>query len=226
MKKVLLIALILILCVGCKVKPDSENPYPDATQFEMEYEEYNLKANPDNGKIYPKLDIPYPNPIHYSTYAEINDVLDGTGVIYLGFPNCPWCRNAVPVLLDVCEELEIDTVYYLNNREDRDSLYLDDNGEIVTEEEGTEEYKKLLEKLGEYAEVYDGLENEEIKRIYFPTVIVVKRGEILLYHTSTVESQEDPYTVLNSEQYNELKELYTTAIKKMKINGCSVDKKC
>ena len=44
---------------------------------------------------------------------EIFDILDGTGIIYFGFPECPWCRNAVPVLLDAAEEVGIEKIYYI-----------------------------------------------------------------------------------------------------------------
>ena len=82
------------------------------------------------------------------------------------------------------------------------------SGNIVVDEEGTEEYKKLIELLYDDLNVYEGLNDETIKRIYFPTVIFIKDGNVVGLHTSTVESQTDPSKSLTDEQYSELKEIY------------------
>ena len=33
----------------------------------------------------------------YRSLDEINKILEnGTGVVYLGFPECPWCKGYIP----------------------------------------------------------------------------------------------------------------------------------
>ena len=99
-----IVAIILII-MGYFMFPkkDNEPSYTitnDSLKFKEEYENLNGKDN-GNGKNYLSIDIKSYNPISYSNYEEIFDILDkGTGVIYLGFPECPWCRNLVPVLVD------------------------------------------------------------------------------------------------------------------------------
>ena len=70
-------------------------------------------------KLYPDIDK---NEIHsvikycleYLTEKEAVKLLEkGTGIIYFGFSGCPWCRNLVPILTDLAEELE-EPVYYLD----------------------------------------------------------------------------------------------------------------
>lgn len=183
----------------------------DALNFEKEYEKLNNRVNSNNNKVYPTVDISSDNPIKYSSYDEIFQILEsGTGVIYLGFPECPWCRNLVPVLLSAAKEVELDTLYYLNISEDRDLLLLDENKNIITEKEGNKKYFELVSKLDQILDEYiltanDGSEVKTgEKRIYLPLVIFVKNGEIVGYHDGTVESQEDPYVALTDRENEEL----------------------
>lgn len=217
-QKIILCVVVLIIGLVSFIflKPESM-----ATKFKLEYESLNGKKNDE--KTYMEVDVPSNNNIVYASYDQIFDVLDGTGVIYFGFPECPWCRNVVSILVDAAKETGIDKVYYLNNKEDRDSKILKD-GKIITEKEGTNNYKKLLNKLGDKASTYEGLEDESIKRLYFPTVVVVKNGKIVDYIEGSVDSQEDPYTPLDNKQKEELKEKYTNAMRK--ILSCGQDEKC
>ena len=226
MKKILTISLLIILVsitTSC-IRFGSES---DALKFKEEYEALNGKLNDDGTKSYLEIEIDKENPIKYSNYEEINKVLDeGTGVILFGFPECPWCRNAIPELIDIANDLELKTIYYINNLEDRDIRKLDDEGNIVVEREGTKDYQKLLEKLGENASVYGGLEDTTIKRIYFPTVVFVVEGEIIATHVSTVESQsgEDPYKGMTDNQKEELQLIYRDNI--LKVLNTSCEEEC
>ena len=183
----------------------------DNIKFVEEYEEYNGKETPYGGK-YLEIEVPQDNKVKYSSYDEIYSILeDGTGVIYFGFPTCPWCRNLVPVLVDASNEAGIDTIYYFNNKEDRDVKELVDN-EIVIKKNGTQNYYKLVDKLESVLGEYEGLNDSSIKRLYYPTVIFVKDGKIVDSHIGTVDSQENPSIFLDKQQYEELK---TTLVNKM-----------
>lgn len=187
----------------------------DSLKFKEEYESLNGKEN-SSGKNYLSLNISSNNPIVYSSFQEVYNLIEkGTGIIYFGFPGCPWCRNAVPVLLDAAQELNISKIYYFNALSIRDKKHLDENGNIITDEEGTEDYKKLVEILYDELPVYDGLNDDSIKRLYFPTVVFVKDGKIVGIHTSTVDSQSDPYIKLSEEQYSELKNIYLDLMNKI-----------
>lgn len=213
-QKVILCLVVLVIGVVSFIylRPESME-----THFKLEYESLNGKDN------YIDVNIPSDNNIIYADYEQIFDVLEGTGVIYFGFPECPWCRNAIPVLIDAAKESGIENIYYLNNSEDRDSKILKD-GKVITEKEGTDNYNKLLKKLGDKASTYEGLKDDSIKRLYFPTVVVVKNGEITDYIEGTVDSQKDPYTPLNKDQEKELKDKYIKAMNKLKT--CDQNSKC
>lgn len=187
---------------------------------------------------YSKLNISVNNPIKYSNYDEIiNLIKRGTGIIYLGFPECPWCRSALPVLLDVSKNNNVETIYYLNIKNERDSYIVEDDKVIYAidddgkEIKGTNGYFELLKVLDEYLSEYvielDGkLYEVGEKRLYAPSVIFVKNGYVTHIQVSTVETHIDPYKTLTSEQYSELYSIYENEILNIYNNTCSNGTSC
>ena len=219
MKKII-ISLMLIsafILTGCQNKEKT-----DAVKFKEEYERLNNQVV--NDKKYLELTIDKKNPIKYKTAEEIVDIIKNkTGIIYLGYPECPWCRNAVPVLLEAAKQTGVNDIYYLNMHDIRDKKELKD-GKVVTVEDGTEGYKKILEALGDKASVYKDLNDESIKRIYVPLVVFVENGKVVATQESTVESQKDPYVKLTEEQEKELLNIYKDNIHKVYNDMC--DESC
>ncbi len=206
--KPIIIALLLVFSLTTGIAYsllNKEETKEDAIKFKEEYEALNNVTREGTDKTYTSMDLSENNPMYYATYEEVYDVLENTGVIYLGYPECPWCRNLVPTLIDAAKKVSINKIYYINMYEERNKLSLDENGNIITEKEGTEGYRNLVEKLKDVLPVYEGLNDESIKRIYVPLVIFVKDGEIIATHSGTVSSQEDPYIPLTEEQQKELK---------------------
>lgn len=186
-----------------------------ALRFKKEYESLNGITLESLKIPFLEMQIPDENAMFYSSIEEIMDVLDkGTGIIYFGFPECPWCRSAVPVLIDAVKETGASKIYYYNAYPIRDVKHLDDKGNIVIDKEGTKEYYTLISKLAPVLKPYEGLNNEQIKRLYLPTVLFVKDGKIVKMHEGTVESQTDPNIKLTEDQRKELKEIYKDGINK------------
>lgn len=221
MKKISLV-LGLFCCMfvlnGCGKVEKTTPLTEEETKFKTEYEAINGKTI--NDSTYTTITVPEDNDIVYSNEEEIIKLLkSGTGVIYFGYPECPWCRNAVPVLVDAVKELKIGKIYYFNGKDIRDKKSVDENGNVVTEKEGTSEYYQILEALGNFADDYDGIPNA--KRLYFPTVVVVKDGKIIGTHASTVDSQKDPSILLKEDQKEELKEIYQNYLSKISSTVCN-----
>ena len=236
MKKssMIIIAIVTVFAIFIGYKyfsNDKDVTNKDAIEFKKEYEKLNNRVNTFNNKVYPEVNISKENVIKYSSYDEILEIVKGgTGVIYLGYPECPWCRNLVPTMLLAANEVEIDTIYYLNIKEDRDVLMLNDNKQIVTQKEGTKQYYELVEALSSILDDYvltnsDGEEvNTGKKRIYVPIVIFVKEGKIIGKHLDTVESQKDPYVLLNDVQQEELLLKLINLMSQVSGNVC--DERC
>lgn len=102
------------------------------------------------------------NVFTYRTIEEINKILkNGTGLIFLGFPKCSWCRGYVPIINEVAKKEGLEKIYYFNIYEDRKN--------------NTEEYQEMVKLLKGFLR-YDDEGNE---RIYAPSLIAVKNGKIL-----------------------------------------------
>ncbi|MDD2505007.1 MAG: hypothetical protein PHF21_01900 [Bacilli bacterium] len=227
-KKLKIIIGILITLILCSPifynfikdrKKDEQYSYVitnDSLNFKQEYEQ----LNSDTDK-YLNVEIPSYVPIEYVDYDKIFEILDnGTGIIYFGFPECPWCRNLTPVLASSAIDYGIDTIYYFNKHEDRNSLSLNKKGKIVTDKKGTKEYNKLIDLLKEVLPVYRGLNDDSIKRLYFPTVLFVKEGKVLgLEQTLSTYAERidgDPLIPMSKAEKDELSNIFKNYYKQIK----------
>lgn len=163
----------------------------DGEKFKAEYEALN------NENV--NINISKNNPIKYVTLDEVFDIIQNkTGVIYFGFPGCPWCRNMIPVLFEAAKNNNIDTIYYFNPRNVKKS----DN----------DEYNKLKEILNEYLS-----EDENGQKVlYVPDVYFIKDGKIVGHHLGTVDSQADPTISLTEEEKNELLDIFNELYEKIR----------
>lgn len=108
------------------------------------------------------------NVFAYRSKDEIINILEhGTGIVYLGFPECPWCMAYVPLLNEIAKNEGIEKIYYYNIREDRKN--------------NTEFYQKVVSILNDYLD-YD---EEGKKRIFVPNVTFVKEGKIIFNDNET-----------------------------------------
>ena len=191
-KKIIIIIPIIIILVSiiCFVTYQD-----DQLRFKLSYEYINYMEY-DNGKKI-KVSIPSNNKIKYVSNTEILDILGSkTGIIYFGYNTCPWCRNAVPILIEAAKENNIETIYYA----DIHKLKLSN----IREE--------LYNKLDSYLSV-----NEEGKKaLAVPAVYFLVDGNIVCNHTGTVDSYHNPYNKMTTEQEQELLNIYNDCIKEMK----------
>lgn len=127
-------------------------------------------------------------------YKSIDDILitldKGTGIIFLGFPECSWCQNYVKYLNYVAVSKNIDIIYYYNFKSIRES--------------NTEKYKKLVNRLDDYL----FLDDTGSYRLYAPTLVIVKEGKILSFdnETSLMTNPILPNEYWTEEKINSFKE--------------------
>ena len=210
MKTVISLMLVLMSLVACNQQPAlpaTELPASDQS-VKNAFEALNGQTAA-NGQAYMEVHIPEDSLFEPINEEDALQLLEsGTGVLIFEFPECPWCRNMMPVVNEAAKEMALSKLYTFNIREERNQITLGDDGALVTVNEGTEFYRKVLELLGESASVYDGLNDESIRRIYAPTVFVIENGKVLSSHVSTVDSQSDPFIPLTDAQHQELLDIY------------------
>lgn len=145
----------------------------------------------------------------YRSMREIINILKkGTGVVYLGFPECPWCKEYVTHLNDVAKASGINKIYYKNILNER--------------KENTEEYQEIVTILSDYLH-YD---EEGNKRIYVPMVIVVKEGTIIGYDDETAydtKGYSTPKEYWENEDLTGLKSKLTDLFSQIDSSSCTTE---
>lgn len=145
----------------------------------------------------------------YRTDKEIIEILKhGTGIVYLGFPECPWCQAYVSYLDEVAKETKIEKIYYLNILEIRKN--------------NTREYQEIVSLLDNYLS-YD---EEGKKRIYVPAIVAVKEGEIIGFDDETshdTKGYETPEEYWKNEDLAGLKKKIKEMFNKTNTNVCTTD---
>lgn len=227
---ILLLLFMFMIFVGIiafRDKKEENSMNTDAINFKNEYESLNNVVNDKSGKTIKEISIDTNNPVDILTEEETVSLLEnGTGILYFGFPDCPWCRSMLPVLLKTLSNMSIDKLYYLNVKNMRDTLSLGEKNKVEVKEEGTKGYYKILELLDDVLEPYyltseDGkrIDTKE-KRLYAPTVVAVKEGKIVDIHVGTVDSQESGYDDLSIEQQEELSNRFMELVRKVYDVDC------
>ena len=187
---ILIIILIVVGIVFMINKKEEHNEITDGEKFSQEYTE----LDQDNVYVFRSID-------------EIINILEkGTGIVYLGFPECKWCQRYVKYLNEVAKEMGLEKIYYYNIREDRNN--------------NTEKYLKIVSILEDY------LQNDEEgnKRIYVPSVIAVKKGEIVGFDDETswdTKGFSNPDEYWSEAEVKDLKEKLETMIADTGSNICT-----
>lgn len=186
---IILIVIIIGISLFLVLSKDNSS---DAVKFSKEYETVT-----DN------------NVFVYRTDEEIIKILkNGTGIVYLGFPECPWCREYVKYLNEVALANDYEKIYYKNILDERKN--------------NTDFYQELIKILDEYLQ-YD---DEGNKRIYVPAVIAVKKGKIVGFDDETsldTKGYETPQDYWQNEDLAGLKEKLRQMMSDTIIDSCTSD---
>lgn len=215
MKKILM-SLLLVSLVGCNSTPSDP--------FITEYEALNGTTT-ESGMTYLDLDIPEDHRFVLSDEETILDIFDGgSGVIYFGFPECPWCRSALMVMQEAAKDVSLGKIHYMNVLDIRNELSLDDDGNVVVDKQGSDFYNQVLEYLGEHAPLYPGLEETGERRILVPLVVSVVEGEITFSHSGTVETHANPFEPMDDVSREALLNIYKEGF--LTVTSCSIEVAC
>jgi len=128
------------------------------------------------------------------------------GILYFGFPDCPWCQVAVPIIHEASQQTNTDIFYVSRRHEIRDA-------------EGWEEWDiEMAWWLDEQIEmnwIYDEGGEPYRPNIFVPQVIHLRNGTVIDDHRGTFEGN-DPLIPLTPEQHEGLLEIYTRILSAVK----------
>lgn len=228
---VVVVIIFITFVIGISKNDVLYSSTTESEKIQDEYESLNGKLSVDN-KEYPKVDIANNN-IKYTNIDKVLELLyggDGDAVVYIGYAECVYCRNAIQVLVDTAKKSDLEEVYYLDISDVWDIRVIDDDGSVKVVKEADPKYYTLLDELlAEYIEDdipedymvedyilkdKDGNDvNTGVKRLKVPTVLFIVNGEVASSNVGTLFSQEDPYVELDKDQVFGLSEIYSYGIR-------------
>ena len=219
MKKYIILIISFIICLILSIfinnyLDNNSNYTEDELKFKEEYEGINNEEWEIDGYKGNYLDISIPknNLIKYATNDSIVDLLSkGTQVIYFGNAKCNWCRSAITVLIDAAKEDNLNEIYYYDFFSLRDAYEEGSNKDLV------KLYDDIISRLDSFIDkTFD--ENSKVagkKRLSAPTVVIVSNGKVEDVHYKTVDSHVDYNKDLDSDQKEELKNIYKDMFDKL-----------
>ncbi len=171
MKKILTLLMVTVLlfgAVGCSKEKKEDKPkgeeISDAKKFAEEYKE----VGEDNVFVYREVD-------------DIIKIMEhGTGIVYLGYPECPWCQAYVKYLNEVAKEEGVEKIYYCNTKK--------------VKENNMDKYQKLVSLLSGHLQYND----EGNEWIYVPNVSFHINGKII---GNDYESSKDTHNLKDPKEY-------------------------
>lgn len=115
-----------------------------------------------------------------------------SGILYFGYPECPWCIEALPIMNNVAKENK-KNIYYIETRDKEKKLtYTDEQKEIMINN-----MKKYLQK-----------DDEGNYNIFVPFVVVLKDGNIVSTHLGTVDGHDSHERKMNEKEKATLQTTY------------------
>lgn len=120
------------------------------------------------------------------TYQDFQNTINSqqTALYFLGYEDCPWCEDALPILIEEAKQSKT-TICYVNTKG------------LKNDKDNYQMMQTLLNPI---------LNSD--KKIYFPNVIAIKNGQIQRNHIGTVESYNPNEREMNSDEKQQLRIIY------------------
>lgn len=119
------------------------------------------------------------------------------GIFYFGYPGCPWCVEAVPVLNEQAKEAGVKIQYIQTRDAEKKLMY-------------TEQQKAKLVPL---VEQYLNKDDDGNYQIYVPFVLIVKNGVAKSGHIGTVDGHDAHERVMTDDEKTQLIAIYQEMLK-------------
>lgn len=141
---------------------------------------------------------------HQFVQSDMQSILDmiqqkKSGIVYFGFPMCPWCQEALPIINEVAKDMK-QHIYYVQTRDDqKKQLY-------------TDKQKTQMMKL---ANAYLDTDEDGHKQFFVPFVVVFKAGHVVAGHVGTVPGYDTSKRKMNADEKQQLKSIYKAMFTKV-----------
>lgn len=187
-----IICLLSLLLIGCSATQEKEQ---EKTVCDVDCKQSNMdeyEGLKDGSHVF--LDTTYEQALQKMEDDKF------TGILYYGYPACPWCEEAVIIMNDVANELK-QNIYYVNKKSE-DSL----------------SHPELEQKTIKVLDEAYGLEKDDNQRprLYVPEVVIIQKGKIINHHMGTVEGHDAKERKMNEDERLLLTSIYEKMFNKTK----------
>ena len=174
MKKIILVLLLLFGLCACQSEMQKEINACGVGDENCTEENEGAAAN----LIWDKLTLK----------ESLDHLTDEKVILFFSFDDCPYCKEARPILEEVGKD-EAVKIYYVDvKREERN----EDNAD----------YQQL------YAYLEKELTEQNYDKVYMPSVAFIENGELIGLHVGTVDGHEPSKAEMTDEQKSELRSIY------------------
>ena len=142
--------------------------------------------------------VPADNDFEQITFDEAIDIFKNgdSAILYFGFPKCPWCQEAVPILKEEAAKAGKEVLYVQTRDDELNRLYTDEQRDEI------EPY------ISEYMEKDD----DGNPAIFVPLVINVKDGKAVAGHVGTVDGHDAHERSMTEDEKKQLTEIYSSLL--------------
>lgn len=176
-KKLILMITLMAMCIGCTSK--------DVSIIEKKH------ANMDSYLLLKDKQHNFQTSSFDEALKFIND--QKSAVFYIGYPDCAWCKEAIPILNKVAKA-QNKKIYYIE-------LY---------DKEGNKTFdQKAYEKFMSIAEDKLDKDEEGNPTLYVPFVFTLKKGVLDKTHISTIDGHNAKEREMSKKEKEKLKDIYT-----------------
>jgi len=170
--------------------------------------------------------LPEENAFYYMEKDGVETLLlHGTGILFFGFPECPWCQAYLPQLNEVLLANDAKAAYY--------NIYTDKTEDRTF----YDTIAKDIESINDTGTPIIQYNNDGKQVIYMPLVLFIQNGRIVSYNNETCTEDSkviQPADYWTQEKKTALKEVLNTAVAQIKAaqveneakgcdNGCKVN---
>lgn len=119
-----------------------------------------------------------------------------SGLLYFGFPDCPWCQEVLPLLSASAADHEVEVHYVRTRDKNKDLLYT------------PEQKEQIIPYLQDYMSDNDKGE----LTLFVPLIVEVKDGKVVDGHQGTVDGHDAHERKMTDEERQEVSSIVDSIV--------------
>lgn len=206
MKKLGIVLLVLLLSAcssHTQTKKKTETKKPEVSSYCKEEE--SSSCGIDEGSADMSAYENFKDKDNYFIEANMKEALavfekKESAILYFGYPKCPWCIEALPIMNAIAKQQDHHILYIPTRDAKKKLLYT----------------QKQKQTLLPFVKAYMEKDDKGEYQLFVPFVVVVKDGKAISGHIGTVDGHDAHERKMTKQEQQELTDIYTKMFAKLK----------